>query len=156
MVTGLKVGFVGTSYGMTKQQRASVLKLLTILDGSHSMESFHQCDYFGADGQVNSLIKSLSRIRVVTYPPKDLALRASLKSDVTMPVFIQPQLLVADHSDVLIATPETSVEVLHSTTWWAVRQAKGRDKYRYVFDLNGRLIEEHSKVYEDVNLGMLQ
>lgn len=122
----MKVGFTGTSKGMTDNQILMVAKYLQAFKiGSE----FHHGDCIGADSEAHDIARLL-KYRIISHPPINSIKRAFKDADVVL----EPKKYMVRNQDIakvcniLIATPESADEVLRSGTWSTVRKARKLNK----------------------------
>ena len=118
----MRVGFTGTREGMTDQQRATVLRLLSkeLLDA----EWLHHGDCIGADHQAGQ-IAIFCGVKQHAHPPTSDRLRAWTLADRTdkpLP-YLERNRAIVDATDILIAAPR-GPEEQRSGTWSTVRYAR--------------------------------
>lgn len=134
----MKVGFTGTQYGTTSIQRTVVRQLLISLEATE----FHHGDCIGADEQAHQIALDLG-IAVHLHPPNSYSKRAFVEGCTRerkpAPYLVRNHVIVKA-TQVLIATPKESREVLRSGTWATIRYAKKLNRKIYVVGPDGRLI----------------
>jgi hypothetical protein len=119
----MKIGFTGTRYGLTSQQRNELNRILR----SKGTEQFHHGDCRGADWEAHHLARRLL-IPVVLHPPVENTARAHCRgwdiSRVPLP-YLERNRAIVDETDELIACPRTYTEEAEprSGTWYTVRYA---------------------------------
>lgn len=130
----MRIGFTGTSAGMTAKQKAAVRALLRRLrDRGWGLadDDFHHGVCIGADEQAHAMAETLG-FRVWLHPPTDeKALSKTCKAAYeTLPSrpYLARNRAIVDDSDLLIATPKTLDEKAEprSGTWYTVRYAKSK------------------------------
>ena len=119
------IGFTGTSKGMTAYQKQRVLELLQEL----KPDLVRHGDCIGADTDFHLIACSLN-IPTCIHPPDNDSKRSFCKSDCILPVkpYLDLNKDIVDMSSILISTPETTKEDLHSGTWFSIRYAKRAGK----------------------------
>lgn len=119
------IGFTGTSKGMTAYQKQRVLELLQEL----KPDLVRHGDCVGADTDFHLIACSLN-IPTCIHPPDNDSKRAFNQSDCILPLkpYLDLNKEIVDMSNILISTPETTKEDLHSGTWFFVRYAKRAGK----------------------------
>lgn len=134
---GLKVGFTGTRKGMTPRQGETLVHLLLKLGAVE----FHHGDCQGADIQAHRATTVLG-IPVSVHPPEDDKSRAfAISPDVRQAKpYIKRNHDIVDETDVLIATPSTSVEQQRSGTWATVRYARRTHKRVVIIQSDGTIV----------------
>lgn len=121
------VGFTGTRFGMTDQQKETVASLL---EGFDAVQVRHG-DCVGAD--VDFHLIALSRgSEVLIHPPKNEKLRAFChgKGVTVLPAhsYLKRDRDIVVGSDVLIACPKTMEEESKGGTWYTVGYARTKQK----------------------------
>jgi predicted NUDIX family NTP pyrophosphohydrolase len=130
-----KIGFTGTSMGMTPQQKIEVAgKLKKLYD-----EGFNELHYglcIGADQQAAIFAKKLG-YRVVAHPgvnkknPTNTLFRSDFadNDEVREPkFFIARDRDIVDETELMIAAPNTREERVRSGTWATVRYARKQNR----------------------------
>ncbi len=119
------VGFTGTQAGMTTPQLQSFQALLQLVKSA----KLHHGDCIGADAQAHDTATNLE-MPIVIHPPLEDRKRAFKWSDVVRPAraYLDRNHDIVDETDVLLATPKESLEVLRSGTWATVRYAYKQGK----------------------------
>lgn len=125
----MKIGFTGTSKGMTRKQKDTLWDTKV----HYGEIEFHHGDCIGADEQAHAIFtdKVFNQIvKTVIHPPTDPKKRAFCKGDEILPErpYLDRNKDIVDATEILIATPETSLEVLRSGTWSTVRYAIRRHR----------------------------
>jgi hypothetical protein len=123
----MRVGFTGTSRGMTEAQRLAVAAVLRGLTG---VEAGHHGDCVGADAEFHALCAEL-HITVVIHPPADPKKRAWCQGSRLEPEKPHPDRNhdIVNATDILVAAPaEPAGERLRSGTWATVRYARKRGR----------------------------
>lgn len=120
----MKIGFTGTSKGMSPNQKLMLAGM--ILPG----DEFHHGDCVGADAEADEIAR-MNGAKVVIHPPEDDKARAFCfgpEDDVRQP---KPYLVrnrdIVDETELLIAAP-LGPEALRSGTWSTVRYALKRSR----------------------------
>lgn len=119
------IGFTGTRYGMTIDQRRTVCELLT-RDG---ITEVHHGDCVGADADFHQLANGW-RHHIVIHPPTDEKLRAFCDGTDVVHHVAKPYLDrnrdIVDACDQLIATPKEDGEPFGKGggTWYTIRYAR--------------------------------
>lgn len=125
----ISIGFTGTRRGMTGFQRDTVRWHLNNWWTFYDEISLHQGDCDGSDTEIVLMAKELIDIRVVGHPMIGGRWHSPIsKNDETLdprPPLIRNKAIVMS-SDVLLATPRTSSEVMRSGTWTTIRYAWAR------------------------------
>ncbi len=129
----MKIGFTGTSKGMTKEQKYA---FRTLLDKLYSVKEFHHGDCIGADAEAHEImvLRYGTTIIIHIHPPDYSAKQAFCDAPSS---FIHPSKPYLDRNkdivnacDSLIATPE-GPEITRSGTWSTIRYA--RKFYRPIY-----------------------
>lgn len=125
MVT-MRVGWTSTQAGMTQNQKNALHEFLDVR--GRYLAEFHHGDCIGGDSEAHNIVTDRqfgATIRI--HPPTDPKKRAfciALWENFTPRPYLQRNRDIVDMTDVLIATPRTTEEVLRSGTWATVRYAK--------------------------------
>jgi hypothetical protein len=116
----MRIGFTGTSRGMTQAQQ-DVVSALLAAEGTE----LHHGDCLGADAQAHDLAEQLG-VGTVIHPPTDPKLRAFKVGDEVRACrpYLQRNHDIVRETQLLIATPRTEHEELRSGTWATVRFAR--------------------------------
>ena len=133
----MKVGFTGTSIGMTNLQQEALKKILTEL----KPEELHHGDCEGSDEQAHYIALSL-KIQVVVHPPENPYKRAFCKDFVSIRVekpYLERNQEIVKETEILIATPKNAIEELRSGTWATIRFAKKQKKHWSIIEPNGKI-----------------
>lgn len=121
----MKVGFTGTQFGMTVEQKLALLKFIST---NRDITEFHHGDCIGADYESHILASVRKRIRIVIHPPEDPRKRANCRGRLLPPLpYLERNKAIVNNTDVLIAAPR-GPEVLRSGTWSTVRYARKAGK----------------------------
>ena len=145
-------GFTGTSIGMTKEQGATVAKLLT-----HA-KRFHHGDCVGSDEQAHTMVPEACDI--IIHPPKNPGKRAFCdltKSGKSIAVLQEFEYLernhhIVDACEVLIATPKGVTEEVRSGTWATIRYARKQNRCIIIVWPDGTFTrEDHANQLELFN-----
>ena len=135
------VGFTGTREGLTSAQREALVKVLYRLysDGSE----FHHGDCVGADEEAHEIAREIG-YEIHIHPPSISRLRAFCKGDVVYSPkpYLERNHDIVDASDILVACPAQSYEVLRSGTWATVRYARRVGKPIVIIYPNGSVETE--------------
>jgi len=122
--TGMKMGFTGTQDGMTDDQVALVVEIITKLT---EMTEMHHGDCVGADEQFFTIVRAqLPDVEIIGHIPEDESKRAFCDNDVErepLPYLVRNRNIVAE-ADVLIATPNGPERMRGSGTWATIRYAR--------------------------------
>ncbi len=132
----MKIGFTGTRNGMTTAQKETVKILLSSIK---SIEEAHHGDCVGADADFHKIAEE-NKIALIGHPASDVggkrAYCSFLKVLPAKPPLDRNRDIVAA-SDILIATPKESHEVLRSGTWATIRYGKAAKKQVFVIAPDG-------------------
>ena len=136
----MKIGFTGTQQGMTHAQRVRLDRLLVEL-GQISLAMHGDC--IGSDAQFHHSVRQHSKtIHIKGHPPTNPQKRAWLECDSMADEY--PYLVrnhhIVNESDVIIATPKESYEVVRSGTWGSVRYARKLKKPVWIITPAGEVI----------------
>lgn len=136
------VGFTGTKIGMRDEQITTLTRLLIDLSGKR----FHHGDCQGADVQAAHVAKGLGYY-IVCHPPINPRHRGWFEhnDDIHIPYdYIVRDRHIVNVSQILIAAPHTSYEIVRSGTWTTVRYAREKGRTIYVIEPNGTIdVERH-------------
>jgi hypothetical protein len=141
MTSPIKIGFSGTSDGMTLNQKYFLRKILVKSQGE-----FHHGDCVGSDAQAHDIAEECL-LEIVIHPPLYSKYRAFKKTS----RILDPKEYLARNWDIamacdeLIATPKGLKEELRSGTWATVRYFKKLVKPVTLIFPDGT-IEFHSKL----------
>lgn len=132
----MRIGFTGTSLGITPSQRSALVVLLADLQPVE----VHFGDCVGADAEAFALVKC----RRIGHPPTDPRARAFCNYDeeLTPLPYLKRNRAIVDATDCLVATPRTFKEELRSGTWATIRYARKAQRPRYIIWPDGTLTEE--------------
>lgn len=127
----LNVGFTGTRYGPTDQQKASLNIILSRINRDYIL---HHGDCVGSDKYANDRADSDTQCEMIKiYPPNKSAMReyCHLWNKTPTTVAKEKDYKVRNQdivrsSDVLVAVSQTSEETLRSGTWATVRHAHSK------------------------------
>ncbi len=134
------IGFIGSRYGMTLEQKKVVLDLLTRFEA----KEVHHGDCVGADRQFHDMVIELD-MTIVVHPPSNQRLRAYCIGDSdrvrVLPQRAYPErnLDFVEESDILIATSKSSAWIPRSRTWYTIGVATMRGKVVHVVYPNGEV-----------------
>ena len=130
----MKIGFTGTSSGMSEAQRAQVLAWLKELGGTQ----LHHGDCIGADADAHTIARSLG-LEVIVHPPTNDESRAFCRgaaAEREPKDYLKRNKAIVDETDVLVATPY-GPEQRRSGTWSTIRYARKRGRVCYVVMRDG-------------------
>ena len=121
-----RVGFTGTQLGMTYAQQQKFYLIITKLNP----EYFYHGDCVGADAAAHTIVNMyIPECKKEIFPPKYGGKRAYCKNYYKMHPkddFLPRNKKIVAASDILIATPKETEEVLRSGTWATIRYAKAK------------------------------
>jgi hypothetical protein len=115
----MNVGFTGTQRGMTLRQQMQLDRILGIFlladEAVNAKPVFYDgdCPIESADQQARAIARQLG------YECRQLPPRKRNAAE-----FLARNRRIVEHSDVLVAAPETDHEKLRSGTWMTVRYAR--------------------------------
>ena len=122
----MKVGFTGTSQGMTARQLRSLTRELRAFD----LREAHHDDCVGADTEFHNLIRDrFPQTRIIGHPgfPESDSRRANNACDEVRPVPnggpLKRNRTIVEEVDLMFATPLQNQEILRSGTWSTIRYA---------------------------------
>lgn len=135
----IKVGFTGTSRGMTSAQLQGFSRvILDLAETNNGVEEFHHGDCIGsdeeADDKIRMLYKYIGNPVIVVHPPDNPSKRAFCLKKFSLGVsrrekpYLDRNHDIVDETEVLIATPLMETEVQRSGTWATVRYARKKGK----------------------------
>ena len=132
------IGFTGTQKGMSINQFDDMVEIFKDAIAKHKDVVLHHGDCLGADHQAHDLAVALG-IRTHIHPPNDEKMRAFCKGDSTEPEKkdMDRNQDIVNASDLVIATPAQSTEVLRSGTWATVRRARKKGVELIILDPQG-------------------
>lgn len=122
-----RVGFTGTSHGMTAAQLEAVRSVLTEYIRLCVALEFHHGDCIGADDQACRIALELGGgYLIICHPPNIDAKRAYTPHDYvrTPKHYLERNKDIVSESDVLIAAPREFTEQRRGGTWFTVRRAR--------------------------------
>ena len=125
----MKIGFTGTQGGMSDKQQEEFIRILQ----EQNPTEFHHGDCVGADAQAHDIVFAIydKNIQIVIHPPINPYKRAWCKNWSILRMqddYLKRNRAIVDETDLLIATPKESVEVLRSGTWSTIRYARKQNK----------------------------
>lgn len=120
----MKLGFTGTQYNMTPEQRGEVADRIR----RWGVTELHHGDCVGADNEA-AIIAKRALIVTVGHPPTDNRKRSFFSSDESRPPkpYLDRNRDIVDETDVLLAAPR-SPEQTRSGTWATIRYAVQQGK----------------------------
>jgi hypothetical protein len=120
----MKMGFTGTQDGMTDDQVAVIVEVITELT---EMTEMHHGDCIGADEQFFTIVREqLPNVKIIGHIPDVDDKRAFCKNDVErdpLPYLVRNKNIVAE-ADVMLATPMGPERKRGSGTWATIRYAR--------------------------------
>jgi hypothetical protein len=124
MTTEMHIGFTGTRYGLSVEQKMEIKKVL----GSYNSTTIivHHGDCIGADTDFHTICKEIG-IKTIIHPPIDEKLRAFNIGDVILPSkeYIERNHDIVENTSLLIACPyDKKKEITRSGTWATIRYAR--------------------------------
>jgi len=121
----IHIGFTGTRYGMTEQQRMIVQAIVEVLAMTHPITAHHG-DCVGADAEFHA-IALRAGARLVIHPPVDESHRAFCKPAdewrAALTHLARNRAIVIE-STVMIATPYEETRQERGGTWYTVDRAE--------------------------------
>ena len=135
IINKMRVGFTGTQSGMTGFQRTAFINLINNMN----FDELHIGDCKGADTEAYSLFYGIK----IGHIPDNNQKRSFLKYDeerLPKP-YLERNHDIVDETEILIATPKESKEVLRSGTWATIRYAKKQNKKVYVIFPDGNWVD---------------
>jgi len=139
----MKIGFTGTQKGLTVDQYSTFIQLLKWYDEILYITEFHHGDCIGADEEAHNLVHRLmDDTIIIVHPPINGSKRAFCKGDETRKQkdYLDRNHDIVDETELLIACPKESEEVLRSGTWSTIRYARKMKKKLRIILPNGRMI----------------
>lgn len=144
----LKVGITGTRYGMSEKQRGVISDTFDLMAKNYYIE-LHHGDCVGVDAEADHLIREYQKkYKIIIHPPVEDSHRARCKTSpfATLEsyekhasefagkwgqavVAVEPKTYLARNRDIVnathivIAAPQTAIELQHSGTWYTIRYA---------------------------------
>lgn len=142
----MRLGFTGTQQGMTQNQKEVVEDLLVSI--LTAVTEFHHGDCIGADEDAANIVRTfcMDMTEVVCHPPDEERKRCHFKSDVfrVKKPYIERNHDIVDETDMLIACPNGSSEVLRSGTWATIRYARKEGKPFVIIYPDGSMDDQES------------
>jgi len=117
-----RIGFTGTHFGMTDQQKEAVRSLLEQLPTEPT--ELHHGDCVGADAEAHAIARQIG-LTIIGHPPTNPKSRAFCDFDEKREKadYLIRNRYIVDETEVLIACPSTRSNMLRSGTWSTVRYA---------------------------------
>jgi hypothetical protein len=136
------IGFTGTQRGVTVAQQGVIwLWLNKIEEPEHTW--FHHGDCIGADHDFHRMVRRIGG-NVYLHPPDIDAKRAFCDYDTEEDPrpYLERNHRIVDSSELMIATPGESEEVLRSGTWATIRYALKTNTPLWVINPDGSTITD--------------
>jgi len=144
----IKIGFTSTQAGMTYRQYNGFCDLMKML--SCLTNEYHHGDCIGADEQFHHwvILYDNRPITIVIHPPSNPYKRAFCEftgSIETRPEksYLERNKDIVTEINLLVATPNTYVEVLRSGTWSTIREARRQNKPVYIVFPDGEITKNN-------------
>ncbi len=133
----MRVGFTGTHKGMTTEQEVTVTNLLALRPAE-----FHHGDCVGCDTEAHALAFRAG-IRIIGHPPEQSKSRSFCTFDEIRKEkpYLERNHDIVDETDILIACPEGTKEIMRSGTWATVRYAEKVGKTILLIYPSGRIFK---------------
>jgi hypothetical protein len=131
----MKIGVTGTRSGMTKEQKASVQKLIDEeLCFRPDVLEVHHGDCYGVDVEFAEMFQGQPHTRVICHPPIKEGLRAFHRSDEVLDPYscFHRNRNIVDAVDLLIVIPFQDCWQSDGGTWYTHDYAKKVGKNRKV------------------------
>lgn len=152
------LGFTGTQYGMTDQQKRGLKYILIGIFYAADIRQAHHGDCIGADAEFHQIISSYinthlcmrnsnkSLIDIKIHPPIIETKRAFCQPgsyDEILPAkdYLPRNMDIAKASDIILATPKEMKEVVRSGTWTTIRYGRDMDKRVIIVHADGSIGE---------------
>ena len=147
----LNLGFTGSQKGVTPNQLTVLRKFILELSQSFVIDGFHG-DCIGADTIFHAVCRKEGAREVYKFPctitNKCANTDAVPLADPRAPLDRNREIVHA--SDVMVACPGTSEEIIRSGTWATIRYARKQNKQLYVIYPDGSFVEDNPGVLEEV------
>lgn len=128
----LKVGFTGTQFGMSEEQKKSFDEIISDFFDKYEKIEFHHGDCIGSDKDAHEILNKFyyNNYIVIIHPPKTSTKRAFCLGNIILDTkdYIQRNHDIVDSTEILIVAPKTNREELRSGTWSTWRYAKKKKK----------------------------
>ena len=134
----MKIGFTGTSSGMTPAQKDTLAKVLPV------NSELHHGDCIGSDAECHVLARAY-HCHVVIHPHNlGKYKKAFCQGDEERPAAhpLTRNNNIVEETSWLIATPKGFIEELRSGTWSTVRRARKRNRKITIIWPDGNMKEE--------------
>lgn len=142
----IKLGFTGTSVGMTEMQEEAVRRFLRS-NRSRITRAGHG-DCVGSDEKFDSMLSVYTEVEI--FPPEDSKLRAFCDARTIHPEkpYLERNRDIGDWCDELLATPHNHYpkEEIRSGTWSTVRYVRKLGKPIHIVWPDGRLTDGRKQV----------
>lgn len=135
----MRIGFTGSSEGITSLQRDKLRELLSAWVSERGEHVAHHGDCVGADAEFHALALELG-LRVVVHPPTNPKKRAFCRGFAERrpeKPYLDRNHDIVDSAERVIACSGTMAEVQRSGTWATVRYARKVGKPVWVVFLDG-------------------
>lgn len=118
-------GMTGNREGLTPASLEALQQLLEVND----VKEVHHGDCDGADADFHRVAQA-RHLRIVIHPPTDPKAQARCVGDVVRPArpYLQRNHDIVNETELLLAFPQSRVEVVRSGTWATIRYAKKQGK----------------------------
>jgi len=115
----MKIGFTGTKDGMTPEQK----KTITDFIENNYISEFHHGDCIGSDEDFHNICSNNGIDNIIIHPPIFDKHRAFCKSKTILEEkpYLKRNKDIVNSSDILLATPNSTNEILRSGTWSTIR-----------------------------------
>jgi hypothetical protein len=137
----MRIGFTGTSEGLTLEQESAVDARLWLFRESDKAKEFHHGLCIGADKQAHNIAFEMD-YNIIGHPPSNTYKMASIPkeqfTEIRQPKdFMARNLDIVLETDVLLVCPKEFTEQLRSGTWATYRRAKWNKKSRIIIFPDG-------------------
>lgn len=138
----LHIGFSGTRYGMTLEQRRAVYRVFRWYRDNRSAITVHHGSCVGADAEAHDIARILG-IPVSLHPPifqSKMAQCAMLPDEKVWPArdYLVRNRVIVDVTAILVAAPkEEHGETLRGGTWSTVRYARALGREGWIVRPSG-------------------
>lgn len=127
------IGFTGTRYGMTAEQRSCLYDLLISQQVHWSPLCLHHGDCTGADAEVHRMARQDIMVRVEKHPPdkwSNWARCEMLPGETSHPPlpYMKRNAVIVAAADVMFAAPAEITEQDRGGTWATIRMARRAKK----------------------------
>lgn len=124
----MKIGFTGTQIGLTDFQLNSLIEIVSGLD---DITESHEGDCIGADEEFVAVCRAIIPDTIIhCHPPSKADKQAFAEYDImhNKYEFLVRNRHIVRESDLMIACPKWTKEILRSGTWATVRFARKQGK----------------------------